>query len=127
MTVQTAKDGSIHAFALLIVCKLHPKSGKLIKTIWLGGPNTDLIVNQIANNLHTKRQAIIRRRITNKEIRKNISNILLELELIKQPLTQLDLLRVAAYGITAFEIPFVKGAIIVARGLTLMFITNKIK
>ena len=126
MTVNAAKDGSIHALALLITFKLYPKSEKLIKTICLGG-NTDAIVNEIAKNLHKKRQTIITRLITNKEIRKNINNILLELKLIEKPLSQLDLFRLAAYGITALEVPIVKGAIIGARGLTLMFITNKIK
>ena len=109
MTVNAAKDGSIHALALLITFKLYPKSEKLIKTICLGG-NTDAIVNEIAKNLYTKRRTIITRLIMNKEIRKNINNILLELELIKEPLSQLDLFRLAAYGITAFEVPLVKGA-----------------
>ena len=52
---------------------------------------------------------------------------MLELELIKQPLTQLDLFRLAAYDITMFEIPIVKGTIVASRGLGLMFVTNKIK
>jgi len=126
MTVNAAKDGSIHALALIIACKLHPQCEKLVKTICLGG-NTDAIVNEIAKNLHSKRQTIITRLMMNKEIRKNINNILLELELIKEPLSQLDLFRLAAYGVTAFEVPLVKGVIIGARGIALMFITNKIK
>ena len=60
-------------------------------------------------------------------IRKNINNILLELGLIKETLSQLDLFRLAVYGITMFEIPIVKGAIIATIVITLMFITNKIK
>ena len=126
MTVNAAKDGSIHALALIIACKLHPQCEKLVKTICLGG-NTDAIVNEIAKNLHSKRQTIITRLMMNKEIRKNINNILLELELIKEPLSQLDLFRLAAYGVTAFEVPLVKGVIIGARGIALMFITNKVK
>ncbi len=126
MTVNAAKDGSIHALALIIACKIHPKSENFIKTICLGG-NTDALVNEIAKNLHAKRQTIITRLIMNKEIRKNVNNILLELELIKEPLSQLDLFRLAAYSITMFEIPIVRGAIIAARGITLMFLTNKIK
>lgn len=126
MTVNAAKNGSIHALCLIIAGKLYPNSEKLIKTICLGG-NTDAIVNEIAKNLHTKRQTIITRLIMNKEIRKNINNILLELELIKEPLSQLDLLRVTAYSITVLEVPLVKGAIIGARGIMLMFITNKIR
>lgn len=126
MTVNAAKDGSIHALALIIACKLHPQCEKLVKTICLGG-NTDAIVNEIAKNLHSKRRTIITRLMMNEEIRKNINNILLELELIKEPLSQLDLFRLAAYGVTAFEVPFVKGVIIGARGIALMFITNKIK
>ena len=50
MTVNAAKDGSIHTLALIIACKIHPKSEKFIKTICLGG-NTDAIVNEIAKNL----------------------------------------------------------------------------
>ena len=126
MTVNAAKDGSIHALALIIACKLHPQCEKLVKTICLGG-NTDIIVNEIAKNLHSKRQTIITRLMMNKEIRKNINNILLELELIKEPLSQLDLFRLAVYGVTAFEVPLVKGVIVGARGIALMFITNKIK
>lgn len=126
MTVNAAKDGSIHALAIIIACKIHPKTENLIKTICLGG-NTDALVNEIAKNLHTKRRTIITRLVMNNEIRKNVNNILLELELIKEPLSQLDLFRLAAYGITVFEIPIVKGAIIASRGITLMFITNKIK
>jgi hypothetical protein len=98
----------------------------LITTICFGG-NTDAIVTEIAKNLHTNRETIIKRLITNKEIRKNFNNILLELELIKEPLSRIDLFRLAAYGITTFEVPLVKGAIIGARGITLMFITKKIK
>lgn len=126
MTVNAAKDGSIHALALILSCKLYPRSEKWIKTICLGG-NTDAIVNEIAKNLHAKRQKIIAQLIMNKEIRQSVNNILLELELIKEPLSQLDLFRLAAYGFTAFEVPVVKGAIIGARGITLMFLTSKIR
>ena len=69
MIVNAAKDGSIHALALIIASKIHPKSENFIKTICLGG-NTDALVNEIAKNLHTKRQTIIKRLIINKEIRK---------------------------------------------------------
>jgi hypothetical protein len=63
----------------------------------------------------------------NKEIRKNVNNILLELELIKEPLSQVELFRLAVYGLTVFEIPIVKGAILAARGIMLMYLTDKIK
>ena len=126
ITVKAFKDGSIHAFVILASCKLHPNGEKFLKAICLGG-NTDALVNEIAKNLYAKRQTILRRIIMDKEIRKNVNNILLELELIQKPLTQLELLRVAAASITAFEIPIVQGAIIGARGVTLMFITNKIR
>ena len=126
MTVAAAKDGSIHALALILSCKLYPKSEKWIKTICLGG-NTDAIVNEIAKNLHAKRQTIIAQLITDNAIRKNLNDILLELELIEEPLNKLDLFRLAAYDFNAFEVPFVKGAIIGARGLTLMFLTSKIR
>ena len=126
IAIQAAKEGSIHAFALLIACKVHPSSEKLLRTICLGG-NTDALVNEIANNLYTKRQTILRRIIMNKEIRNNINNILLELELIKKPLTQLELLRVAAASLTELGIPIVQGLIIGTRGITLMLITGKIR
>lgn len=126
ITVTAAKDGSIHALALLIACKVHPASEKFVKAICLGG-NTDALVNEIANNLHTKRQTVLRRIIMNKKIRENINTILLELELIKKPLTQLELLRVSAVSLTAFDIPIVQGTVIAARGITLMFITGKIR
>jgi hypothetical protein len=126
MTVNAAKNGSIHALALIIACKLHPQSEKVVKTICLGG-NTDAIVNEIAKNLHSKRRTIITRLMMNKEIRKNINNILLELQLIKEPLSQLDLFRLAAYSVTAFEVPLVKVVVLGARGIGLMFVTNKIK
>jgi hypothetical protein len=75
-TVQAAKDGSIHALALIIACKVHPSSEKFIRGICLGG-NTDALVNEIANNLHAKRHTILRRIVMNKEIRNNINSILL--------------------------------------------------
>lgn len=105
---------------------IRSKGENFIKTICLDD-NTDALVNEIAKNLHTKIRTIIKRLIMNKEIHKNFNNILLELELIKEPLSQLDLYRLAAYGITVFEIPIVRGAIIGARGIALMFLTNKIK
>ena len=126
IVVNAATDGSIHVLALIIAGKIHPTSENFIKTICLGG-NTDALVNEIAKNLYTKRQTIIRKLIMSKEIRKNFNNILLELELIKEPLSQLDLVRLAAYGITVFEIPIVRGAIIASRGIMLMFLTTKIR
>ena len=84
-----AKNGSIHTLALIIACKVHPTSEKLIKAICLGD-NTDALVKEITDNLHEKRQTILRRILMNKKIRKNINNILLELELIKKPLTQME-------------------------------------
>jgi hypothetical protein len=124
--VQAAKDGSIHALSLIIACKVYPSSEKLIRSICLGG-NTDALVNEIANNLHAKRQTIVRHLIMNKKIRDNLNSILLEFELIKKPLTQLELLRVATTSITLLEIPIVQGVIIGTRGITLMFITAKIR
>ena len=82
MTVNVVKDGSIQALAIIIACKLHPKCEKLVKTICFGG-NTDAILNEIAKNLHSKRRTIITRLMMNAEIRTNINNILLELELIR--------------------------------------------
>ena len=126
MTVNAAKEGSINAVCLIIACQVLPKCEKWIETICLGG-NTDAIVNEIAKNLDTKKHTIIRRLLLDKEIRKNINNILLELELIKEPLSKTDLVRLAAYSVTVFKVPLVKGAIIGARSITLMFITNKIR
>jgi hypothetical protein len=115
-----------HKIALLIACKVHPTSEKFIKAICFG-VNNDALINEMANNLRAKRQTILRGIIMNKEIRENVNKILLELELIKEPLTQLELLRLYAACITAFEIPIVKGVIIATRGITLMFITGKIR
>lgn len=126
IVVNGIKDGSVHAIVLLISCRLYPNIEKAIKTICLGG-NTDAIVNEIANNLHANRQAIIGQLLTNEEIRHNFNNILLELELIKKPLTQRELFGLALYSIKVLEVPFVKGAIIGARGVMLMLITNKVR
>ena len=126
ITVNAAKDGSIHALAIIIACKLHPQCEKFVKAICFGG-NTDAIINEMAKNLESKRRTIIIRLMTNEEIRKNINNILLELELIKEPLTRVELFRLFVYGVTAFEVPLIKGVIIGARGIALMFITNKIR
>jgi hypothetical protein len=126
MIVNAARDGSLHAISIIIACKISPKSEKFIKALFFGG-NTDALVNEIAKNLQTKRISLISKMLMNKTIRKNINNILLELELIKEPLSQVDLLRLATYSITLFEIPLVKGAIITSRSLALVFITNKIK
>ena len=70
---------------------------------------------------------VIRKLIADKAIRKNINKLLLKLELIHKPLNYLDLVKLAAYDITLFELPFVKGAIMGAQGLTLIFVTKKIK
>lgn len=126
MLVNGAKDGSIHAFALRIACKIHPKGENFIKTICFGG-NTDALVNEIAKNLQAKKRTIITQLIMNKDIRANVNNILLELELIQEPLSQLDLLRLAGYSVTMLEIPIARTTVYAVRGLTLMFITNKIR
>ena len=126
ITVNAAKDGSIHALALIIGCKIHPKGENFIKTICFGG-NTNALINEIANNLQKNRITIIKRLITNKEIRNSVNSILLELEFIKEPLSQMQLLRLAACSISMFEVPIVEGIIIATRGITLMFVTKKIK